>query len=333
MIVGNLFFLKNTNGLFYYGIDYLRDQQEYVREILVPDSLEAAAQRLFPRIQITKCNNLISLWQRARAARDYGDLLYTPTSHPLPFIDQQWIVVHDAYPFLTRKGRLKLLLLQLSLAFSRCSVAYINESETLGFVGRLGIDEARLIFAPNKVESRCHNHRLARQVAGLMKVGLVGTDSPKKRYEDLLSASAAVGLTPSIDFRIYGHKTKYLEQVHAQYPEAHISLHESDQVSLDEFMAGIDVLVSVAECEGFGRPIAAAMMGGIPCYLLRKPVFLEFFDGANFFDDVADLVKGLHKAMAEGFLVQKPYRVPARVIKGYRDASLQLRAAASHHLF
>ena len=114
----------------------------------------------------------------------------------------------------------------------------------------------------------------------------------------------------------------------AQHSEAHISLYESDRVGLDEFMAGIDVLVSVAELEGFGRPIAAAMQSGIPCYLLRKPVFLEFFDGAHFFDDVTGLVGGLHKAMVEGFPAQRPYAPPARVTEGYRNASKQLSDAA-----
>lgn len=328
MIVGNLFFIKNTNGLFYYGSDYLRDQQAFVRELLVHPTLEAAARRMFPGMQIVACANALALLVKVRAARRRGDLLYTPTSHPLPCIDRQWIVVHDAYPFLSGMGRLKRFMLRLSLALSRCRVAYINESETRAFVCRLGINESRLVFAPNKVESSTQTPRPARQVAELLKVGLVGTDSPKKRYGDLLSITAAAGLSSSIDFRLYGHKTAYLEQVRAQHPEARISLYESDRVRLDEFMAGIDVLVSVAELEGFGRPIASAMISGIPCYLLRKPVFLEFFDGAHFFDDVAELVSGLRKAIADGIPTQRPYAPPARVIEGYRDASQQLQAAA-----
>jgi hypothetical protein len=331
MIVGNLYFIKNTNGLFYYGSDYLRDLHDIVREILVCQTLEAATRRMFPGITVVSCANAIALFWRVSAASDRGDIIYTPTSHPLPFIDRQWIVVHDAYPFLSRKGRLKHFLLILSLALSRCRVAYINESETLAFVRRLGVENSRLVFAPNKVELSANAPRPARKVEIPLKVGLVGTDSAKKRYEDLLTAVTAAGLISSINFRMYGHRTTYLEQVMTRHPEAPILLQESDRLSLDEFLDGIDVLVSVAELEGFGRPISVAMIRGVPCYLLRKPVFLEFFDGAYFFDDVDALVGGLRGAIAYGIPAQIPYKPPTRVTLGYRHAARQLRASALNH--
>jgi len=137
----------------------------------------------------------------------------------------------------------------------------------------------------------------------------------------------AAGLVSSIDFQIFGHRTNYFEGVVAQYPQLNISLQESDQVTLEKFFEGIDVLVSVADLEGFGRPISSAMIGGIPCYLLRKPVFLEFFGGAFFFNDIVALVDGLRDAIKYGF---QPWQniLPPRVTGGYHNANQQLRVAA-----
>lgn len=328
MIVANLYFIKNTNGLFYYGADYLREQVDLTREILVRPSLAEAARTMFPGVPIVTCENARALWQRAKQASKRGDVLYTPTSHPLPLIDRQWVVVHDAYPFLAGKGRLKRMLLRLSLAMSRCRVAYINESETLGFVRRLGVVPSRLIFAPNKVTGSDRSPRPARPSILPLKVGLVGTDSPKKRYDELLQAVTAAGLQTSIELRFYGHRTPYFEGVCQRHPEAQVTLQESDRCSLDDFLASIDTLVSVADLEGFGRPIAAALTAGVPCFLLRKPVFLEFFATARFFDDTGSLVTALAQALCCGFPEQPPYTPPLRLREGYRAASGTLRSDA-----
>lgn len=328
MIVGNLYFIKNTNGLFYYGADYLHEHGDLTREILVRPSLTEAAKAMFPDVSIVTCRNFRALWRCAKQASKRGDVLYTPTSHPLPLIDRQWIIVHDAYPFLVGKGRLKRMLLRLSLAMSNCRVGFINESETLGFVRRLGVASFRLIFAPNKVAESKHPTRPARPPALPIKVGLVGTDSTKKRYDDLLQAVTAAGLESAIELRFFGHRTPYFEDVCKRHPQASVSLQESDHCSLDDFLAGIDALVSVADLEGFGRPIAVALAAGVPCLLLRKPVFLEFFSTASFFDDTRSLVDALSKARQTGFPDQPRYVPPPRVLEGYLSASATLRADA-----
>lgn len=329
MIVGNFYFIKVTNGLFYYGADYLHDQIDLVREILVRPSLAVAARAMFPDTPIVICKNSQALWRRAKQASKRGDVLYTPTSHPLPLIDLQWVVVHDAYPFLACKGGLKRMLLQLSLAMSRCRVAFINESETLGFVCRLGVAPSRLIFAPNKVTKSDRSPRPARPPVLSFKVGLVGTDSPKKRYDELLKAVTAAGLQSSIELHFYGHRSPYFESVCERHPEALVVLQESDYCSLDDFLTSIDALVSVADMEGFGRPIAAALTAGVPCFLLKKPVFLEFFSTARFFDDTGTLVAALAEAaLCSGFPEQPPYNPPLRVQEGYCTASSVLRSDA-----
>ncbi|MBC7431941.1 MAG: glycosyltransferase [Rubritepida sp.] len=326
MIVGNLYFIKNTNGLFYYGADYLRDQTDLIREILVRPALAEAARAMFPGVSIVTCENAHALWHHAKQASHRGDVLYTPTPHPLPLIDRQWVVVHDAYPFLASKGRLKRMLLRLSLAMSRCRVAFINESETLGFVHALGVMPARLIFAPNKVADSDRPPRPASPPALPLKVGLVGTDSSKKRYDELLQAVTAAGLQSSIELCFYGHRTPYFEGVCQRHQEACVTLQESDRCSLDDFLTSIHALVSVADLEGFGRPIAAALTAGVPCLLRRKPVFQEFFSTARFFDDTGSLVAALAEALRSGFPEQPPYSPPTRVREGFRSASATLRS-------
>lgn len=328
MIVGNLYFIKNTNGLFYYGADYLKELTDQVREILVRPSLISAAESMFPKASIVVCENIYALWRHARQSERRGDVLYTPSSHPLPLIDRQWIVVHDAYPFLASTGKIKRLLLRLSLATSRCRVAYINESETFFFTQSLGVTSSRLIFAPNKVSETKHPTRPIYKPTAQLAVGLVGTDSAKKRYDELLKAITMAGLLPSISFRFYGHRTAYFEGIRQRHPKADIKLEESDLQPLRDFLTNIDVLVSVAELEGFGRPIAAALIEGVPCFLLKRPVFLEFFTTAHFFNDTNSLVAAIGEVLGAGLPAQPPYTPPPRVRNAYLNACENLRSDA-----
>jgi glycosyltransferase involved in cell wall biosynthesis len=333
MIVGNFYFIKNTNGLFHYGVEYLRDQRRFIRQIVVRPSMAEAARVSFPGIPIIICKNMRELWCFAKEVTHRGDVLYTPTSHPLPFINQQWIVVHDAYPFLGGKGRLKRMLFRVSLALSRCRVAYINETETLSFVRGLGVARHRLIFAPNVINiSDCRPRPAFRPVLPL-KVGLVGTDSEKKQYDNLLEAITKAGLHSSIEIGFYGHPTPYLEGVLRRHPGVKATLQESDVCSLDQFLAGIDTLVSIACHEGFGRPIAVALMAGVPCFLIRTPVFMEFFPTARFFHNAELLVTALEEALEIGFPEQPPYALPLRVRGAYDEASrlLSLDAVSVLH--
>ena len=141
MIVGNLFHIKSTNGLFFYGLDYLRGNLDLATIVLVRPEMENRVRKALPSVEVIACSGWRYRIEVVRA-RLRGDLLYTPTSHPLPFINRQWIVLHDAYPFeVGPRSRLKRLLLKWSLAMSRCRVAYINRSEAQPFVANLG--EAR----------------------------------------------------------------------------------------------------------------------------------------------------------------------------------------------
>ncbi|CAM4208569.1 glycosyltransferase [Roseateles saccharophilus] len=328
MIVGNLFNIKATNGLFYYAVDYLSQTEGLIRKILVHPALLGATQIALPQCEVKACSLPRMLWE-ALAAAWRGDVVFTPTSHPLAGLSNQWVVVHDAYPFSTGpKAKLKTRLLRWSLSLSRCRVGFINTSEALSFVLSLGVEPHRLVFAPNKfpriTNSRSRPTRTASQP---LLIGLVGSDSPKKNYENLFSEVIAAGATKNLRFLIYGHRTSYFEMVTSKYPNISVELIESDSASLTDFFSRIDLLASVADQEGFGRPIAAALLEGVPCFLLTRPVFKEFFEpGAIFFESESSLVHALNAQQSNWALASPVYAPPAKVVQAYDDAIRQLRA-------
>lgn len=326
MIVANLYFIKNTNGLFYYSVDYLRSQRDITRKILVRPDMQSAAERFFPGALIETCHNFFAMMRHSFVAARIGDLVYTPTPHPLPMLNLQWVVVHDSYPFLSGIGRVKLFLLRMSLATSQCRIAYINETETRDFVEGFNIPEQRLIFAPNIIDNRATDVERAGYTGGTLRVGLVGTDSAKKCYSELLESVAAAGLLSDVEFIIFGHLTPYFNKICQHYPNARITLKNSDAHSLNDFLMDVDLVVSVANLEGFGRPIASALIERVPCFLLRKPVFLEFFPTATFFETIASLVAALSDVLEHGLPKQGSYTPPLRVEAGGRSASKMLRA-------
>jgi glycosyltransferase involved in cell wall biosynthesis len=333
LITANFFHIKSTNGLFFYGIDYLREHLDLVRVVLVRPALEQAIRGQLTGTTVTVCSPGRYIKEVAKASWR-GDLLFTPTSHPLPGIHRQWIVLHDAYPFqVGPKSGLKHRLLRWSLRMSCCHVGYINRSDALPFVASLGVSPQRMIFAPNRFPTPAKRTVRPASADGVTFVGLLGTDSAKKNYDRLFAAVLRGGIQHRLAFRVYGHDTPYIRDIRAAFPELHIELARSDDESLDTFMSHVDVLTSAAEQEGFGRPIASALLAGMPVHLLDRPVFREFFSGgAQFHTDVDTLACALPRsAGAEAPL--GCYVAPADVIQAYADAGAEIRrlsASATH---
>jgi hypothetical protein len=292
--------------------------------------LHAAAQIAFPDCEILDCTNLRMLWETFRGAWR-GDLIFTPTSHPLPCISKQWIVVHDEYPFVNGfKGWGKRTLLRCSLAMSNCRVAYINKSEAQPFVKSLGVPAKRQVFAPNKfpVTAYCAPSR-ERKVGEKLLIGLVGTDSAKKNYEALFAAAIDARSVRLFRFLAYGHHSVYFEKLRLEYPDVELELVQSDVNSLTDFLAQIDTLASVANLEGFGRPIAAALLNRVPCFLLDRQVFKEFFEpGALFFENETKLVAALAMKAEGQFVLVPSYNPPAHLVQAYFQAVEIIQAYA-----
>lgn len=331
MIVANLYHIKNTNGLFYYGLDYLRENLDLVRLILVRPSMENQVRAALPRSNVIVCSISRYVLEFSRAAWRH-DLLYTPTSHPIPGISRQLIVLHDSYPFeVGAISTLKLLLLRWSLSLSRCRVAYINCTDAKPFLVKLGVPNQRMIFAPNKFPPPAVRIPSVDATAGPTTVGLLGTDSKKKNYECLFAAVRLADLSSRLVFRVYGHQSTYFRDLCQQFPDLRIQLAKSDDVSLDQFMNYVDVLASAAEREGFGRPIASALLSGLPVELLDRPVFREFFSGgANFHTTIHMLVGAL--ASHSGKRLQTAYSPPAHVVDAYVTANYEIRQLGSASL-
>lgn len=289
MITANLYHIKRTNGLFYYALDYLRETSDIVRVILARAELVPALRISIPRVHVMPVSLRATL-SYVRKAHAQGDFIFTPTPHPYPFLSRQLVVFHDPYPFLSFPGGIKRLLLRASFSVSSCHVAYINRSEGRPFLTQLGLKDERMLFAPN-LPPRLPRLDSCQKEPGLpYRVGLVGTDSPKKNYEALLD-SILRKINPShIAFHVLGHRTSYFESLEKKFPMFTFFLMDSESAGLHGFLADIDLLVSVAKHEGFGRPIAGAMVMGVPCLLLRQAVFEEFFsEGALFASDIDDL--------------------------------------------
>lgn len=330
MLVANFYHLKNTNGLFYYGADYICGDLKLLRKVLVRPALKDAATRFFPGVEITVCDPF-RLAIEAFQVAIRGDFLYTPSSHPLPFLSNQMVVVHDVFPFLGWIGRLKRSLLCVSLFSSRCRVGYINNSDARPFVQGLGINEYRQIFAPNKFPSFLKwvpKQRVDKNAR--VTVGLLGTDSAKKNYPALFDALSAAGKSGSVDFILYGHPTQYYQELVRKFPQINAQLLESDKYSIDEFFSQIDIIVSVADNEGFGRPIAAALSAGVPCLLLDRPVFLEFFQGAaQFSPNIGTLIGKIIEFQTAPEKDPVAYVHPISVVSAYRETVDYLKDQAS----
>ncbi|SDH61482.1 glycosyltransferase family 4 protein [Propionivibrio dicarboxylicus] len=328
MITANLFHIKATNGLFFYGLDYLNENVDLVRTILVRPSLEKRVKMAFPNTEVVGCS-VMEYLRRLRISNRRGDLLYTPTSHPIPFFDTQLIILHDAYPFeIGELARFKKCLLRWSLLLSNCRIGYINRSDAMPFIADLGIPDHRMFFAPNRFPAPAAIDLVGRKLDGVTCVGLLGTDSSKKNYERLFEAVRRAVLSQNLVFRVYGHLTDYFSYICKLFPDLRIELVKSDDVTLNDFMNCVDVLASAAEQEGFGRPIASALLAKMPVELLDRPVFREFFTGgARFHPDIDALVQSLPRHGDEGSPFQ--YSPPRDVVAAYASANDEIRRLGS----
>ena len=273
----NLFFLKGMNGMFFYCLDYIGDQEVVIL-------LRKGSNFQFPtknkNYTFVEVSNFLEL-ARFIFTKKY-DLLYCPTPHPIPFAVNQYITIHDFYPFLGVKGLIKYILLLIGVVTSKAKIILINN--TLENKRPIKFILTKKIFAPNKI---AQENKLLVEEKIDFQIGLIGTDSTKKNYDKLFSAFPTEILRHCA---IYGNVNSYSNQIIDQYGADGLTHVKVDECSLDEFINRCQGIVSVANGEGFGRPLAKSILRGKPLFLIEDPIFREFFDGsANFFNSIQTL--------------------------------------------
>lgn len=216
--------------------------------------------------------------------------IYSPTPHPIPLIKNQIITIHDDYPF--RNGLVgftKKTLLKLGLIFSSSKIAYVNRSNAKNFVLKLRIRNDKIFYAPNFFP--IFNIQKNKIVGNNLRVGLVGTDSKKKNYDRLFKH---ISVRDNFEFYVYGLPTSYIKGLIKSYPALNIKIIDSRNNDILYFMNIIDVVVSIAKDEGFGRPIAMGISIGRPTLLIKCQPFIEFYgDLADMYEDEIVLIQAL----------------------------------------
>jgi hypothetical protein len=293
-VVANLYFIKHANGLFWYAVDYLR-ALEGVETVLVRTGMGEVARAALPGMRVVEAGGREAMAELSRAVRA-GAFLYCPTSHPLPFVSRQIVVLHDLFPFKEGgKGRVKEALFLGSLRTSRCTVGFINRSVSGRFLSQRGIPESQTLYAPNAISAPEGAPTVpAPGGGGRTRVGLMGTDGHKKGYGPLFASASALGLASRLEFVLFGGETPYTAELRRAHPDVPFRLVDPRRSSLEAFLAGTDVLLSLSEDEGFGRPLAAGVMRGIPAFVRHGPIAEEFFAGlVETFDDPRPVLERL----------------------------------------
>lgn len=294
MIV-NLANLNASNGMFWYAIDKIKTLGNAHITVLVNARLAPLVRKELPNAAVEETERGAAARQifTSKLLRRSREKVVTFTSHPLPFVPDQTIAFYDDYPFAGRMGALKRALFMLAALTSRCRVGIINRSLAMPFLAGCGIPAERVFFdsAFPAVDLQQTPVRTAEPGTPL-RIGLVGTDSRKKNYAEIFAATTALERVGDVRFLLYGADNDYVHELRAAFPEIDLTVMPSDDVGPVAFFDGVDYLVSAARAEGYGRPMGLAAALGVPLFLLRSPVFLEFFgEHATFFDDAIALMR------------------------------------------
>lgn len=322
----NLAFIKATNGLFYYALDYVAALDDAISAILVRTGEQAAVLReRAPEREV----RIVTPWQAAllvRAAGRRGEMTFTPSSHPILGCARQLVVVHDTFPFEGRKGVVKAALFLLAVRTARAHAGYINRADAKAFLVRGGVPAVRLHSTPNHMTLPDWRTRETLTLSDHILIGLLGTDSPKKNYPALFSALAESPAAHRLRLVLYGQPNAYADALIERFPTLTITICDSRKRDLNAFVGSVDLLASAATQEGFSRPIAAALASGVPCWIVDAPVFREFYEGAaQFHAGVGELAAAL-LAMMPGTLIERPnYRLPPSLHDDFHTCVAWLR--------
>lgn len=254
------------NGMYYHALDYIYDLETRVTVILNKKYFKSVPKEL--QGHDVKILNFVDYLIYSFSYRN--EKFITPTPHPIPWLKNQIIILHDVYPFKGRIGSVKKSLIKISYLMNRYEIGIVNRSILLPFLNSLRYSR-RYFFLPNKVEilERTKNTSPKKNIE---RIGLFGADSEKKNYHILFDHTAA-----DLQYFIYGKTTNYTEYLVRRYHELDINVVDSSLTTVEGFLSLVDCVVSVSTEEGFGRLNLLSIQKGVPVILLESPVTREFY--------------------------------------------------------
>jgi len=294
----NFWHIKDKNGMFYFLLDYKTLLSNDFECIIVTRrgrfhpsdfSQTSCVLELGVTGYITFC--FCAIFRKIN--------IFSASIHAIPFIENQVVTFHDSYPF---RSSFKKFILFFMIKLSRCKIGTINESANVEFLQKLRL---RYDFVlPNvlpQIRANIQSHKFSLR-SGNLRVGLCGSDSKKNYHKFFAQIDNTIDRGENngreLTVMLFGIRTPYISHVMDRERNFQLKFFDSRDKSLSEFlMEDIDVLVSVARNEGFGRPIALAVLMQKPVLLLDDIVFREFYDGhACFYGSISDLVFGLYNS-------------------------------------
>ena len=218
----NTWHIHKPNGMLYYCIDYLRDLKNEEDLIILVRNKVNKSQIISnlenKKIKIyTLSNFYYFIWILFIIFGTHinNSEVFTPSTHPLPFIKNQKIVVHDSYAFIRKNliNFLKYYLLKFSLLFSKTNIIYINHQDSYSFSKKLCKffliqKKINLLYIPNKIQKIKGIKRNKNCKKNNFYIGLSGSDSDKKNYISLIKELSQFNIK-NLEIIIFGFKNKY----------------------------------------------------------------------------------------------------------------------------
>ena len=293
MILINLFFMNSITGMSYYALDYLESlrKENFSFTLITSNKIVSNFfKEKFPDSEIFYANNFfkftIFLIKFRFLYKKF--FIYTPTSHPIPLIKNQIVILHDVYVFKDGlKGKIKEFLFKISLHFSSSKVGFINRSISGKFLEKINCES---IYLPNLYK----NIRKVSEIINLkkinkLKIALTGTSCLKKNHQNILQNQ--ITLNKKLFFYLYGDHTKYSEYLIKKFSNLNLGFIDSNYINIRDFLKGIDILIVQNKYEGFCRPILIALTMGKLVIAPKAEVYNEFYkDCLIYYENNNDLI-------------------------------------------
>ena len=293
-LFANFFFLNSLNGMYFYGLEYI-EKLDCVIVARSGSRVEKACKAAGYKV-VSKRSLLGLIWFFMFSRKRY---IFTPTPHPIPFLRNQTVTIHDLFPFQgSFKGLLKTKLFRMSLSTNDARIFHINRSD-LPSIRAFLMTERELVFAPNRFLAP-DRAWMQKDLNDTITIGLFGTDSPKKNYGKLFSKVNEKAFDKKIIFLIYGTLNTYIDGVINEFSNLDIRIKPQAELTLEEFICSCDLICSVSEGEGFARPIALSVSMGAPVLVVWSEVMEEFYDQVSDFSNSAEEIANKLALIARG---------------------------------